>query len=144
MNSSTGLRSSTGSGHGLDPAALPPAALQFLGERHLATLTTLHEDGSPHVVPVGFTFDPDTRLARVITSGDSVKARNAARVGAVAALCQVDRARWLTLSGPIRVESAADAVADAERRYAERYRPPRVNPTRVVLQMQVRRILGRV
>ena len=53
--------------------------LAFLTERHLATLTTLRADGSPHVVPVGFTYDPETRTARVITSGDSVKARNADR-----------------------------------------------------------------
>ncbi|CAN5181174.1 hypothetical protein BH24ACT1_BH24ACT1_05600 [soil metagenome] len=33
--------------------------LGFLGESHLATLTTLRADGTPHVVPVGFTFDPD-------------------------------------------------------------------------------------
>ena len=57
-----------------------------------------------------------TRLARVITSGDSVKARNAGREGAVAALCSVDRARWLTLSGPVRVER--DARADQGRRTA--------------------------
>jgi PPOX class probable F420-dependent enzyme len=119
-----------------------PEALAFLTERHLATLTTLRTDGSPHVVPVGFTYDPATRLARVITSGDSVKARNAGRPGAVGALCQFDRARWLTLSGPISVETAADAVADAERRYAERYRPPRVNPKRVVLKIQVERLIG--
>jgi hypothetical protein len=50
----------------------------------------------------------------------------------------VDRARWITLSGPIRVETGADAVADAERRYTERYRPPRINPKRVVLIMDVR------
>jgi len=117
--------------------------LSFLTERHLATLTTLRADGSPHVVPVGFTYDPEARLARVITSGDSVKARNAGRAGAVAALCQVDRARWLTLSGPIRVERDPDAVADAERCYAERYRPPRENPRRVVLIIAVERILGR-
>ena len=121
---------------------LGPEVLAFLTERHLATLTTLRTDGSPHVVPVGFTYDPATRLARVITSGDSVKARNAGRHGAVAALCQFDRARWLTLSGPISVETAADAVADAERRYAERYQPPRVNPKRVVLRIQVERLLG--
>ena len=127
----------------LDLDELGPEVLEFLTERHLATLTTLRPDGSPHVVPVGFTYDPQTRLARVITSGDSVKARNAARPGAVAALCQVDRARWLTLSGPIRVERDRDTVADAERRYAERYRPPRVNPKRVVLVIEVQRILGR-
>ena len=35
----------------------PPMSLDFLTERHLATLTTLRRDGSPHVVPVGFTYD---------------------------------------------------------------------------------------
>ncbi len=106
----------------LDPGDLGPHGLDFLRERHLATLTTLRADGSPHVVPVGFTWEPATRLVRVITSGDSVKARNADRPGAIGVLCQVDRGRWLTLSGPVRVERCTEAVADAERRYAERYR----------------------
>jgi PPOX class probable F420-dependent enzyme len=127
-----------------DLEALEPAVLEFLTERHLATLTTLRADGSPHVVPVGFTYEPATRLARVITSGDSVKARNAGQDGAVAALCQVDRARWLTVSGPIRVSSDADDVADAVERYAARYRQPRVNPRRVVLVVEVERLMGHV
>ena len=128
----------------LDLDRLGPEVLAFLTERHLATLTTLRADGSPHVVPVGFSYDPVTRLARVITSGESVKARNADRPGAVAALCQVDRARWLTLSGPVWVDRDPDAVADAVRRYAARYREPRVNPKRVVLVMEVTRLLGHV
>lgn len=121
----------------LDPTALPESAYAFLAERHLATLSTLRADGSLHVVPVGFTFDPGTATARVITSGDTVKARNAAREGASGALCSVDGARWITVSGPLRVDTDPEAVADAERRYAERYRPPRVNPKRVVLVMDV-------
>lgn len=116
--------------------------LTFLTERHLATLTTLRRDGRPHVVPVGFTFEPATRLARVITSGDSVKARNADREGAVAALCSVDGARWITLSGPIRVDRQPEVVKDAEQRYAARYRTPRVNPKRVVLIMDVSTAVG--
>jgi PPOX class probable F420-dependent enzyme len=126
-----------------DPADLGPDVLAFLTERHLATLTTLRADGSPHVVPVGFTYDAATQTARVITSGGSVKARNAGRAGAIAALCQVDRARWLTLAGPIRVDSDREIVADAVRRYAGRYRQPRVNPERVALVMQVTSVLGR-
>ena len=121
----------------LDSAALPEPAIRFLTERHLATLTTTRRNGGLHVVPVGFTFDPGTATARVITSGDSVKARNADRPGATAALCSVDGARWITLSGPIRVDRSSAVVADAERRYAERYRPPRINPKRVVLIMDV-------
>ena len=127
----------------LDPADLGEEVLTFLVERHLATLTNVRANGTPHVVPVGFTYEPATRLARVITSGESVKAKLAGRPGAVGALCQVDRARWLTLSGPLHVERDPEAVADAERRYAERYRTPRVNPLRVVLVIQVERILGR-
>src|SRR3954452_10004488 len=133
----------------LDLDALDEATLTFLTERHLATLTNVRADGTPHVVPVGFTYEPATRLARVITSGTSVKARLADRppTGSggrpVAALCQVDRARWLTLTGPVHVERHPDAVADAVRRYAERYRQPRENPLRVVLVIEVARILGR-
>jgi len=117
--------------------------LAFLTERHLATLTNVRANGAPHVVPVGFTYEPETRLARVITSGESVKARLAGRTGAVGALCQVDRARWLTLTGRLHVERDLGWVADAERRYAARYRQPRENPLRVVLVMEVDRILGR-
>jgi F420H(2)-dependent biliverdin reductase len=128
----------------LDPAALPELARAFLIERHLATLTTTRRNDELHVVPVGFTFDAATSTARVITSGDSVKARNADRPGATAALCSVDSARWITLSGPIRVERSPAAVADAERRYAERYRPPRINPKRVVLIIDVASVTASV
>ena len=132
----------------LDPAALPDDALAFLAERHLATLTTLRPDGTPHVVPVGFTWDAGAQLVRVITDGGSRKARNVTAgtgdpVRARAAVCQVDGARWLTLEGPARVLRAADDVADAERRYEARYRRPRQNPTRVVLEIAVDRVLGR-
>lgn len=126
----------------LDPYALPQAAQAFVTERHLATLTTQRRDGSLHVVPVGFTVDVATAIARVITSGDSVKARNADRPDATAALCSVDGARWLTLSGPVRVDRDPAVVADAESRYAARYRPPRVNPRRVVLVVDVTTVLA--
>jgi hypothetical protein len=36
-----------------DPHHLAPEVLAFLAERHLATLTTLRPDGTPHVVAVG-------------------------------------------------------------------------------------------
>jgi PPOX class probable F420-dependent enzyme len=124
-----------------EPHDLGPDALAFLAERQLATLTTLRPDGSPHVVPVGFTYDPASATARVITSGGSAKARHA-RSGGRVALCQVEGRRWLTLEGTAAVRDDAAAVAEAERRYAERYRRPRENPTRVVLEISVDRVLG--
>jgi PPOX class probable F420-dependent enzyme len=125
----------------IDPGDPGPDALAFLTERHLATLTTLRPDGSPHVVPVGVTYDPGTRTARVITSGSSAKARHA-RAGGRAAVCQVDGRRWLTLEGTATVRDDAAAVADAVARYAVRYRQPRENPARVVIEISVDRILG--
>ncbi|KZS68172.1 PPOX class F420-dependent enzyme [Mycobacterium kansasii] len=116
-------------------------AMAFLTERHLAMLTTLRADNSPHVVAVGFTFDPTTHIARVITTGGSQKAVNAER-GGIAVLSQVDGARWLSLEGKASVNRDIDAVRDAELRYAQRYRTPRANPRRVVIEVLVERVLG--
>lgn len=116
----------------------------FWRERHLCTLTTVRPDGTPHVVPVGATLDLETGIARVITSGDSHKARLIAAGANKVALCQVDGRRWSTLEGTAVVRKDPAAVADAERRYAARYRPPRPNPTRVVLEIRVTRVLGTV
>ncbi|MFC6012205.1 TIGR03618 family F420-dependent PPOX class oxidoreductase [Nocardia lasii] len=122
-------------------AQLSPAALEFVTERHLATLTTVRADGTPHVVAVGFTWDPESGIARVITDGGSVKARNARR-GGYAAVSQVEGPRWLTLEGPATVLDDPADVAEAVRRYTRRYRVPRENPTRVVVAIQVRRVLS--
>jgi F420H(2)-dependent biliverdin reductase len=126
--------------HDLDD--LGPNLLDFLAERHLATLTTLRGDGTPHVVPVGVTYDAEARLARVITSGTSAKARNVREGRPRVAVCQVEGRRWVTLEGEAVVRGDSEAVAEAERRYAERYRQPRVNPARVVIEIAVDRILG--
>jgi len=126
--------------HDLD--APGPEVLAFLTERHLATLTTLRADGTPHVVPVGVTYDAATRTARVITSGGSAKARHIRDGQSRVAVCQVDGRRWVTLEGTAVVRDDPDSVADAVARYAVRYRQPRVNPARVVVEISVDRVLG--
>lgn len=118
---------------------------EFWREYHLCTLTTLRRDGSPHVVPVGCTLDLDTATARVITSGTSRKAahvRAAGPEGARVAVSQVDRGRWSTLEGLAVVRDDRDSVTDAEQRYAARYRTPRENPARVVIEIALTRVLG--
>lgn len=123
------------------PRDLSPEALEFMTVRHLATLTTLRADGSPHVVPVGFTWDAERSLARVITSRTSRKARNAA-AGCLAVLCQVEGRHWLSLQGRAHVLDDAESVAEAVQRYAARYREPRPNPDRVVIAIEVTSVLG--
>jgi F420H(2)-dependent biliverdin reductase len=125
-----------------DPHDLAPGLLELLTERHLATLTTLRADGSPHVVPVGVTFDAATATARVITSGTSAKARHVRAGQQRVAVCQVDGRRWITLEGAAVVRDDPASVADAVERYARRYRQPRENPARVVIEISVDRVLG--
>lgn len=122
-------------------AELSDEAHRFLSEYHLGSLTTLRRDGSPHVVAVGFTVDVEGGLARVITRRGSQKARNAAR-GGRAAVSHVDRGRWLTFEGAARLLDDPDAVREGERRYALRYREPTPNPERVVVAIEVDRVLG--
>ena len=126
-----------------DPRALADDVEAFLQERHLATLTTLRPDGTPHVVAVGFTWDADARLARVITNGTSRKAAHVRQGSRRAVVAQVDGPRWLALEGVPVVSDDPDRVAEAVRRYALRYRQPSLNPQRVVLEIAVDRVLGR-
>ncbi len=121
--------------------SLSAAVLEFLTERHLATLTTLRVDGSPHVVPVGFTYDHDLGVVRVITFATSAKAAHA-RVGARAAVCQVDGGRWITFEGTSEVSADADDVATAVAAYAVRYRQPKVRDDRVVVRIDVDKVLS--
>ena len=121
---------------------LPPSVAGFCAERHLATLTTLRADGTPHACPVGFTWDADDRVARIIAGGGSQKVRNVRRSPRVV-ICQVDGARWLALEGAAEVTDDPAEVAEAVRRYGDRYQPPRPNPARVAIVVRVDRILGR-
>ncbi|UWE13212.1 pyridoxamine 5'-phosphate oxidase family protein [Actinacidiphila bryophytorum] len=129
-----------------DPRAPEAGYLAFWREYHLCTLTTRRPDGSPHVVPVGVTYDPEAGLARVITNTASAKAahvRAAGAEGAQVAVCQVERGRWATLEGLATVSEDPVRVADAVARYAERYgRTPAPNPHRVVIEIALTRAMG--
>ena len=146
---------------------LTPEQHVFVTERHVATLTTLRPDGTPHVVPVAFTWDADSGVAWMTSEDGSAKVRNveaaqgegpagaapagdgAVAAGAVAtgtgargALCQVSGGRWLTLEGELTVSRDPAVIADAERRHAVRYGPLDPDPRRVVLRLVVDRVLG--
>jgi len=123
-------------------ADLSADALAFLAERHLGTLSTVRRDGTLHVCAVGFTWDPEGAIVRVITGGGSQKVRNVEASGR-AAVAQVDGRRWLSLEGPARVARDEASVEEAVARYAGRYQDPRPNPDRVAIEISVARVLGR-
>lgn len=118
-----------------------PALRAFWTERHLCTVSTLRPDGDVHVTPMGIALDPDRGLAWGITSGLNVKARNL-RLNPHIAICQLDGRWWSTLSGSATLSDDPEIVAEAERRYAERYKVPRVNPDRVAVRVEIHRVLA--
>lgn len=137
----------------LDPADLPPELQALAAERQLATLTTLRPDGTPHVVPVGYSWDPDSGIVRIITFAGSMKIRNLQAGSSSnepegdkpttrAVVCQVDGPRWITFEGTATVTDDPDHVAEAVKRYAERYRQPRERDDRVAIEITVDRVLG--
>jgi PPOX class probable F420-dependent enzyme len=123
------------------------AFAEFWSERRLCTVTTLRPDGTPHVVPMGVVLDLDSDTAWAITSQDSRKVANlraAGPDGAPFAACQVEGRYWSTVEGRAVVLDDEGSVAEAVRRYAERYKAPRDNPRRVALRIEVTRVLGNV
>ena len=127
----------------LDPRNLTEEVQSFLRERHLASLTLLRPDGSPHVTAVGFTWDEQSQLVRVITWAGSMKSKILAQTGpSQAVVCQIDGGRWLSLEGTAVVTDDAQRCLEGTDRYAERYRVPQERPDRTVIEIAVEEILG--
>ena len=128
-----------------DPRNLTDEMNGFLRDRHLASLTVLRSDGTPHVTPVGFTWDPDTATVRIITWAGAKKVRLLAESGGGrAALCQVDGGRWVTLEGDATVTADPEQCADAVARYGQRYSPAKDRGAdRRAIVIAVDSVLGR-
>ena len=119
---------------------------QFVTERHLASLTLVTPEGRPLVTPVGFTWDEDQKLVRVITWAGSMKSKILTRAGTPlrAAVSQVDGGRWITLEGKAIVTDDMERCLEGTRRYAQRYSEPKDRgDDRRVIELSVERIMGR-
>ena len=93
----------------IDPHDPGADVIEFLTERHLATLTTHNARGDLQVTPVGFTYEPERALARVITWADSIKARNVAANPNVALHWQVTE-----VGDGVEVWGTAELFTDVE------------------------------
>jgi PPOX class probable F420-dependent enzyme len=124
------------------PEQLTADERAFLTERHLATLTTLREDGTPHVVAMAFGFEETSGRVLMITRLESVKVRNIDATG-YAVVSQLDGPRWLSLEGPARVLRDAEGIAEAVAAFERRYRPASPRSDRVGIEIEVTRVIGR-
>ena len=125
---------------------LTPEMTQFVTERHLASLTIVTPKGRPHVTPVGFTWDEEQQLVRVITWAGSTKAKILDKAGNSlrAAVSQVDGGRWVTLEGSAVVTADEEKCREGTRRYAQRYSEPKDRgDDRRVIEVAIERVMGR-
>ncbi|PWD52387.1 PPOX class F420-dependent enzyme [Serinibacter arcticus] len=118
---------------------LSPEGEVLLSEYHLATLSTIAPSGLIHAVAVGFTLSDG--VVRVITSDGSQKVRNVERDGR-ATVAQVAGPQWISIAGHAVVSRDPERVAHAVALYAARYRQPRPNPQRVVIELHPEKVLG--
>lgn len=123
-----------------------PRLDDFWGERRYASLTSLRRDGTPHTVPVAPVVDRAGRRLLVLASSTSQKVHNVESAGGDArvSLCEIDGRHWVSVEGRAHVARDAATLAAAEDFYAQRFRRPRVNPERVIVVVEVDRVLGRL
>ncbi|WP_394553564.1 PPOX class F420-dependent oxidoreductase [Agromyces sp. MMS24-JH15] len=57
----------------------PDALLDLFSRSTLGILATIKKDGRPQLSNVGYHFDPETRVARIIAAGFRAKTRNLSR-----------------------------------------------------------------
>jgi PPOX class probable F420-dependent enzyme len=120
---------------------LTDAGLEFVSDRHLAMLSTMARDGAIHSIAVGFTLHDG--VVRIITGDGTQKVRNIER-DSRAAVGQVDGRRWISFVGNAVIERDRADITLAENLYAARYRQPQPNPKRVVIRINVDRVLASV
>ena len=117
----------------LGAAGLPPVPLCLLAVSHgLAAYALLLHRLRPS--PAG--------LLRVLSSGESAKVRHILNGQTRVAVCQFEGPRWCTVEGVATIKDDPESVAEAVKRYAERYRQPRPNPRRVAIEITITKALG--
>jgi PPOX class probable F420-dependent enzyme len=120
---------------------LTDAGLEFVSDRHLAMLSTMARDGAIHSIAVGFTLHDG--VVRIITGDGTQKVRNIER-DSRATVGQVDGRRWISFVGNAVIERDRADITLAENLYEARYRQPQPNPKRVVIRIDVDRVLASV
>ena len=119
------------------------ALTEFLTERHLAILTLVRPDGRPHSTPIGFMWDEESEVVKIITWSGSLKTRLLEKGNLVGSIAQVDGGRWVTFEGICSSTGDSEICSDAVELYSLRYSQPKDRgDERRTITMTVNRILS--
>ena len=95
---------------------------EFLAGLHVGVFGVERSDGPPLVVPVWYSYEPGGEVV-VLTSAGSLKGRLAAAAGR-GSLCAQQEAlpyKYVTVEGPIEIDTLGDFAHDAVEPMAIRY-----------------------
>ncbi len=124
------------------PEELSSEAIEFLNApRCIGTLGTVDAKGRPHAASVGYTYDHEARLVRIVTMPGSQKVRNIERTG-YANLNQITGMMWLQVQGPTAVKSDPESLAAAYEAFAARYGRHHEGDVLIAVELRVERCLG--
>ena len=77
----------------LSPKETTAALNEFVSEKHLGILTLVRKDGRPHSTPVGFMWDDEKKVVKIITWSGSLKTRLLQEETLLGTISQVDGGR---------------------------------------------------
>ncbi len=110
------------------------AEIKYLHSQKLARLATVSESGEPHVVPVGFRYNPDTDTIDIGGRNivPSKKYRDALRHGRVALVVDDVLPPWRPRG--IEVRGQVQGLSEGGKEINEVFSPEilRVTPTRII------------
>src|SRR5690348_3854984 len=108
--------------------------IAYLQSRRLGRLATVSKTGEPHVVPVGFRYNPETDSIDIggYNMGSSKKYRDAVSYGRVAFVVDDVLPPWKPRM--IEVRGTVEGVPDGGKNIAEGLAPEglRITPTRIL------------
>jgi pyridoxamine 5'-phosphate oxidase family protein len=115
-------------------SAFTPGEIAYMKEQRLGRLATVGADGSPHVVPVAFRYNPEADAIDIggRRMGRTKKYRDVARIGRAALVVDDVRPPWRPRM--VEIRGKAEALGEGEPSVVEGFSPEiiRIHPARII------------
>ena len=120
---------------------LPKSIEEFLSTRAFGSLNSIDKTNNLHTAVVGFHFDKNKKIIRIISQKKSIKVKNIIQNNNVA-LSQIRDNKWLSFIGTATIKYDQESIKLATNAYTLRYEKPSENPDRIAIEISVKKILG--
>ena len=120
---------------------IPKSIEEFLSTRAFGSLNSIDKTNNLHTAVVGFHFDKNKKIIRIISQKKSIKVKNIIQNNNVS-LSQIRDNKWLSFIGTATIKYDQESIKLASDAYTLRYEKPSENPDRIAIEISVKKILG--